>query len=240
MQMPIIFRRPAAQAHPRDGARRARSLRVSVGLKTLAVVVGLIFGATFLILPRNSGGWFWDIGGALGFLALAGMLFQMIPYPRTQTAKRHEILGYWVLGTAVAHAFWLLIGDGTLHLYLKPGAPLYMWLGVAGIAMLALLAVLARMPDRMRVHRRFATFRRVHRILAFVAVAGTLLHVLLSGFYLPTWPQTGLVVLLFLGMCLGRKIWMRLSEPPTASWQEYAIIGTASVAVFLLIRNLPI
>lgn len=50
-------------------------------LKGLAVFVALVFAATFLVLPRNGGGWFWEAGNGLGFLAFAGLLFQMIPLP---------------------------------------------------------------------------------------------------------------------------------------------------------------
>lgn len=63
-------------------------------MKVLVLVVVLTFGATFLTLPRNGDGWFWDIGGALGFPAFAGLLFQMIPHPRARTGTRHEALGY--------------------------------------------------------------------------------------------------------------------------------------------------
>ena len=209
-------------------------------LRTLFLVITLVFGVTFLVLPRNSGGWLWDIGGALGFLAFAGMLFQMIPYPRTSTntSKRHEVLGYWVLGTAIAHAFWLLTGDGVMHLYLKPGAPFYMWFGLVAIVALAVLAVLARMPDRMRVHRRFPVFRRVHRILAFFGVGSAALHIMLSGFYLPTWSQSVLIGVILLAMCLGRSVWRRLPESPTASGLSYLLIGGGAVGLFVLIRTL--
>lgn len=207
-------------------------------MKVLVLIVVLIFGATFLAPPGNSGGWFWDIGGALGFLAFAGLLFQMIRHARPRASMRHEVLGYWVLGTTLAHGFWLLAGDGVVRFYLQPGAPSYMWLGLAALLALALLTVLARMPDRMRVHGRFPVFRRVHRILAFVATGAAALHVLLSGFYLPTWPQILLVGLVLVATCSGRSLWARLEEPPTASGLSYLVIGTVAAGLFVLARNL--
>jgi len=207
-------------------------------LKVLIAITTLIFGATFLALPRNGGGWFWDIGGGLGFLAFAGLLFQMIPRARAGTGKRHEVLGYWVLATAIAHAFWLLAGDGVVRFYLEPGAPSYMWLGLAALLALALMAILARMPDRMRVHGRFQVFRRVHRILGFTIVITAALHVVLSGFYLPTWPQVLLVGLASLAMCFGRTAWARLSEPPAASGLGYLLAGGIATGLFVAIRNI--
>lgn len=207
-------------------------------MKVLILVIALVFGATFLALPRNGGGWFWDISGALGYLALAGLLFQMIPQAGTRTGRRHEILGYWVLGTAIAHAFWLLAGDSVVRFHLVPGAPAYMWLGLAALVALAVLAVLARMPDRMRVHRRFAVFRRVHRILAFLATGTAALHVVLSGFYVPAWPQILLVGLILLATCFGRPVWMKLREPPAASGWGYLAAGTVAAGLFVLVRNL--
>lgn len=205
-------------------------------MNVLVLVVALVFGATFLVLPRTGGGWFWDIGGALGFLAFAGLLFQMIP--RTRNGRRHEVLGYWVLGTAIVHAFWLLAGDAVVGFYLKPGAPLYMWLGLAGLLALAVLAVLARMPDRMRVHRRFPVFRRVHRILAFITVGTAALHIVRSGFYLPGLPQSLLIGLVLVATCFGRPVWAKLEKPPTASGLGYLAVGVVAVGMFVLSRNL--
>lgn len=209
-------------------------------MKVLCLIIVLVFGVTFLALPRNAGGWFWDIGGALGLLAFAGLMFQMIPYARTWTSKRHETLGYWVLGTAIVHAFWLLGGDGVVYLYLKPGAPLYMWLGLISLLVLAVLAIIARMPDRIRVTRRFSAFKRVHRVLAFVTVLTAALHIVLSGFYYPTWPQAALVVLILAGMCFGRPVWAKLSEPPTASGLAYLMVGGLAIGAFVLVRNIAL
>lgn len=207
-------------------------------MAVLAVIVALVFLVTFAATPTVGGGWSWDFGNALGFVALAGLLFQMIPYARTRATQRHERLGYWVLAIAILHAFWFLIGDGAIRVYLHPGAPLYMWLGLAALTALAVLTVLARMPDRMRVHRRFRTFRNVHRVLGFAVVAGAALHVILTGFYLSRWVQDLLLALLVAVTCLGRPHWARLGRPPVASGPAYAAAGLAAAAVFLLVRNM--
>ena len=206
-------------------------------MKVFCLIIALVFGVTFIALPRNAGGWFWDAGGALGLLAFAGLMFQMVPYARTVTSKRHQTLGYWVLGTAVLHAFWLLIGDDVVRFYLQAGAPLYMWLGLASLIVLAVLAIIAKMPDRARLTRRFATFRLVHRILGFATIITATLHIVLSGFYYPSWPQIALVVLMVAAMCFGRPVWTRLSAPPTASGLAFLVVGVLAVGAFVLVRN---
>lgn len=209
-----------------------------MGLKPLVVFVALIFALTSLVEPRNGGGLFWDLGNAVGFLALAGLLFQMVPPARVRTGRQHEILGCWVLGIALVHAFWFLLGDGTVRFYLMPGAPPHMWMGLAGSLALATLVTLARMPDRMRVHRRYKTFRLLHRGMAGFTLAAALLHVVLSGFYLPRWPQVLLLVFLAGAASIGRPARLRPSEP-AGGWQ-LAWLASAAVGIggFVLIRNL--
>lgn len=207
------------------------------GTAVLGAVVGLVFLVTFAGGARPGGGWFWDAGNALGFLALAGLLFQMIPSQRGAATKAHERLGYWVLAIAAAHAFWFLLGDGAVRVYLQPGAPLAMWLGLAALVTLAALTLLARMPDRMRAHRRFRTFRSVHRWLAFGVVGAAALHVALTGFYLARWLQDALLLALVAACCLGRPWWARLGAPPVATGAAYAALGLAAAAAFVLARN---
>lgn len=209
-----------------------------VGLRVLSIVVTLVFLASFAGGSVVGGGWFWDFGNALGFLALAGLLFQMIPYARARETRRHERLGYWVLGAAFAHAFWFLAGDGAVRVYLQPGAPLAMWLGLAALVVLAVLTAIARMPDRMRLHRRFQAFRTVHRWLGIAVVAAAALHVILTGFYLSGWVQDALLVLILAACCVGRPCWARLGTPPVASGIGFAGLGIVAVVAFLLLRNL--
>lgn len=205
-------------------------------MKGLPVLVALVFAASFVTLPRNGGGWFWDFGNGLGFLAFAGVLFQMVP--RARSGRQHEFLGYAVLACTLAHAFWFLTGDGTVRFYLLPGAPAYMWAGLIALIALSMLTILARLPDRMRIHPRFRTFRRVHRILAFTAVGSALLHVTLSGFYLRSWLQTGLLAALTAVACFA---WRGSADPgsrPAVPGVAYLAIGIVAVGGFAIIRNM--
>lgn len=214
----------------RDAARKGPAI--------LALIVGLVFLISFVGVSRVGGGWFWDLGNGLGFLALAGLLFQMIPYARAGETVLHQRLGDWVLAVALLHAFWFLVGDGAVRVYLQPGAPAAMWFGLVALVGLAVLTVLARMPDRARVHPRFRTFRNVHRVLGFTVVAGAGLHVVLTGFYLSRWWQTLILGLVALAACFGRRQWARLGRPPVATGPAYLIVGALALGSFVLARNL--
>lgn len=204
----------------------------------LVTLILLIFGISFLNLPRLGAGWLWDIGNGLGFLAFAGLLFQMIPVRRGRTLKQHELLGYTVLALTFAHAFWLLAGDGVVRFYLMPGAPVHMWLGLAALLALAALTLLARMPERKRLHRDYTRFRQVHRWLGFTLVFAAVGHILLSGFYMRAWWQALALLAAVLAASLGRVHWARLSRPPTATSAAYTAVGLLAIGVFVLIRDL--
>ncbi len=145
-----------------------------------------------------------------------------------------------MLAIATGHAFWFLLGDPVMRVYLASGAPAHMWLGLAGLLMLALLTLLARMPDRTRVHPRYGSFRTAHRWLAVATVAASVLHVLMTGFYLSGWLQALLLTLLALATCFGRPNRTRLrSLPRPAPAAAYLAIATAAVGLFALLRNAP-
>lgn len=167
----------AAQPARKDRAgalppSRRRSGKGAGLLLALTLPIVAVFLITLLAAPRLGGGWFWDAGNALGFLAFAGLLVQMIPARGARGLPAHERLGYAVLAVAVAHAFWFLLGDGTVRVYLQPDAPLHMLLGLGGLLILAVLTILARMPDRLGLHADYRAFRRTHRMLGLLAAGG--------------------------------------------------------------------
>ena len=76
----------------------------------------------------------------------------------------------------VAHTAGFLLLDNLLIEYLLPTAPAYMLVGI--IAFLALLAVtLSSLPGpRQKFYGGFAQFRRWHRVLFIIVLAGSLWH----------------------------------------------------------------
>ncbi len=204
----------------------------------LSGLVVLVFGITFLATPTLGGGWFWDIGNALGFLAFAGLLFQMIPLRGRAAMDAHEWLGYGVLGLAILHGFWFLAGDGAVHVYLQPGAPFSMILGLGAVLVLAGLTVLARMPDRLLRHQSYRSFRDLHRTLALLAAGGATLHVVLTRFYLSGLVQAALFAGLTLAMCYARGWWERVPLRTTAPLAGYLALGAVAVGLFAALRTL--
>jgi len=104
-----------------------------------------------------------------------------------------------------------------------------MWLGLGGLLALAALTLLARMPERMRLHPGYRAFRKVHRWLAWAAVAGGGLHVLLTRFYLASPLQAAALALLAVAACLARRPWARIDPDPTPTVAGYLALGAVAV-----------
>lgn len=196
-----------------------------------------LFLITFLSAPILGAGWAWDADNALGFCSLGGILYLTIPLNFRINSQQHEMLGYAVLLTVLAHAFWFLFRDPVLLQYLKPGAPVYMWAGLAAAVLLLLLVFLAVLPPRRMLHKGHASFRYWHIALGISCVAAATYHIIGSGFYLSTWYQK----ILFAGLVLGiiasrlRSTGRKTYRPMSLSM--FLILSAAGVVLFTLVRN---
>lgn len=205
----------------------------------MLAALAAVFLISFLAAPLLGSGWFWDAGNALGFAAFAGLLYLTATGRSGSDLRVHHLLGRGVLGLAVAHAFWLLLGDGTVAEYLKPGAPAHMWAGVAGLLLLGALVTGALLPERLRLHRDRPASRSWHRWLAIGAIATAAWHLLGSGLYLQSWYQALVLAGLALAACWPHA-WRGslLERPPAGPWSYLLASGIAALA-FAAIRNLP-
>lgn len=204
---------------------------------TLALLFFSILVVSFLDSPTMGGGWIWDADNALGFAALAGMLALSRPGVAQRDVRGHEWLGYTILAIAAVHVFWFLLTDSAAIEYLKPGAPMYMLTGIAGFILLVVLAAVAAMPTRLTLHKSYASFRYLHRLIAIGGIAFSLHHVIASGFYLRTWYQSALIVILAAVAVFVREI---RRQPPRADPLTPAAliaVSLAGCAVFAFIRN---
>lgn len=181
-------------------------------------------------------GWSWDIDNGLGFAALAGMLFLSMPGGAQRDVRRHEWLGYTVLAVVLIHALWFLLADGAAIEYIRPGAPAYMWTGIIGLVLFAVLVVLAAMPARMSVHKTYTVFRYSHQFTAIAGIAFVLHHVIASGFYLRTFYQAALLILLTLVVIFGRRARAQSSSRLTPA--GFVTISGLGAIAFAAIRNL--
>jgi predicted ferric reductase len=144
-----------------------------------------------------------------------------------------------VLLLTVGHAFWFLLGDATVVEFIKMGAPDYMWLGIVSFLLLAILIITATVPDRIRLHENYASFKYWHRVLTVAMILSAAYHIVVSNFYLHAWYQGALFALLSVSVCLGRAYWTRLGQIDIVSPLVYLSICTVSVVAFAAIRNIP-
>lgn len=208
-------------------------------MKILLATMAVVFVITFLGAPLMGAGWFWDTGNGIGFAAFAGLLYLTITSNRRLDVRAHQVLGYFVLALVIAHAFWFLLGDGTAVEFIKIGAPDYMWLGIVSLIVFVILIMTANLPERMRVHENYPSFKYWHRVLTIVVIGGAVYHVVVSNFYLATWYQAILFVLLSLAVCVGRAYWVRLGQIVIASPAAYLALSGALIIVFVGLRNMP-
>jgi hypothetical protein len=201
--------------------------------------MAVVFLITFLAAPTMGAGWFWDAGNGIGFAAFAGLLYLTITSNRRLDVRAHQIIGYAVLMLTVSHAFWFLLGDATVVEFIKFGAPDYMWLGIVSIVFLVVLITTAIVPDRLRVHKTYPSFKYWHRVLTIAMIASAAYHIVVSNFYLDAWYQAGLFVLISVAVCLGRAYWIKLGQIAIASPVIYLAISAAFAVAFAGLRNLP-
>jgi hypothetical protein len=198
-----------------------------------------VFAVTFLAAPLMGAGWYWDAGNGLGFAAFAGLLYLTVTSVRRLDLRRHQQLGYGVLALAAAHAFWFMLGDGTVVEFMKPGAPDYMWHGIVSMILLGVLITVALVPDRFRVHRDYPAFRYWHRVVAVATIATATYHIVVSNFYLGAWYQAMLFVGLAAVVASGRSLWLRFARLPVASMPAYLATALFFAACFAALRNIP-
>ena len=139
-----------------------------------------------------AGGWLWDFGNGLGFVAFALILVLSLEPGRSPL---HRPLAWLAVGAALVHAGYLLALDATLLEYLKPTMPPYMAAGLLALALLA-LSGLSSGKARRRIFPGHRDFRRLHWVLSALVIAGAGYHVAGSAFYLNEGFQTALLAAL--------------------------------------------
>jgi len=204
----------------------------------MALLVAAIFLATVVSSPTLGAGWYWDTGNALGFVAMAGVLYLTLATGPALDVRVHRQLGYAVLGVAAAHVLSLLVGDPTVVEYLKPGAPLYMWAGVAGFLLLTALTVIAVPRVRSKLHKRYSHFRLWHRVIALLTIVGSTWHIIGSNFYLDSWYASTVFLLLVVVISGGRRRLSGYANLEPAVTSRYLAASTVACVLFVGLRNL--
>lgn len=185
-------------------------------------------------------GWFWDAGNAIGFAAFAGILYLTLTSSRRLDVRAHRVLGYAVFSVAVVHVFWFMLGDAAVVEFVKPGAPDYMWHGIVSLLLFGVLMMVAMVPERMRLHKDYISFKYWHRILAVATIATAAYHIVVSNFYLGAWYQALLFIGIAVAVAFGHRWLVRLGQLQIAAPSRYVVVTLVATVVFTAVRNLPL
>lgn len=210
-------------------------------MKGLLLTLGAVALISFLAAPTLGAGLVWDAGNGLGLVAMGGLTYLVASSSAGSgiDLRAHQVFGYVVLAIATVHAFWFLLLDPVMLTYIGPGAPPYMWVGCAGFLLLVAMMIIGMPQYRLRLHRRYATFRYWHRVLAVATIIAAGWHILGSGLYFSAWYQGLLLVALAAAVCLGDRAWLRGMAITNSTSIVLVVTAIALATTFALARNLP-
>jgi Ferric reductase like transmembrane component/Class III cytochrome C family len=132
----------------------------------------------------------WEAAQALGVVAATCCLLlcliavrPRIPWMRTLSLKRHELIGWMALAAALMHVSLLLGFDQRVFEHLKPTAPIYEWLGILALILLLALTALSLPSVRQRLYAQHRKFQFVHIGMTCGLIAAVAIHIVTTGRY---------------------------------------------------------
>jgi hypothetical protein len=126
----------------------------------------------------------WNVANGLGYAAFTTLLLTCFSRPVRLNILSHSLLGYIALLFTSLHISILLISDPFTIEYLKPTAPLYMWLGSFSAIFMAFIIISSLPRFKNIFYKRADNFKKSHRIMSWLIVVGCLCHIIGSGFYI--------------------------------------------------------
>jgi hypothetical protein len=188
------------------------------------IAIALLLAAGLLLSPPAvSGGLWWDLGIACGYVAAVLLLCLYVfpvrgdglPHARLFGLSQHRIIGWSVLALAGLHVAILWISQPQLWRYLVPSAPLFMWCGFVALLIAALLVqsgLSARTALRRTGSMRWPTTHIAVSALMVLLLGG---HIAGSGQLSAGWFKTATLFLL-LALPAGWFALRRRSPRPAA------------------------
>jgi predicted ferric reductase len=184
--------------------RRGPSIRSSlIGTAWLCAYALLALAPLALILttPRPTGRDFWtEFSVALGFVGLAMMCLQFAltarfdwlkaPYGSDVVYAFHRAISMVSIGLITAHPAILFVARWDAMRERPFTHPVPFWIGTLAVVCLLWIVVVSVFRAQLKI--RYDQWRRAHAILAIVAVAAGVVHVLTVGHYLDQPVQRGL------------------------------------------------
>lgn len=174
-------------------------------MRTYVVFCCLILVTTLLDGLVPASGFLWDLINALGFCALAGLVFlawEAQSPARHPGVRMHSNLAITVAVLTGLHIMGFLLIDPVTIEYLKLKAPLYMLAGIIGAVLILFLTITSFPNMRQRVYRMFKQFRYLHLVLSISAMGLAAWHVLGTAYYSNTWYKQLLLILIIIGIPL--------------------------------------
>jgi predicted CXXCH cytochrome family protein len=133
----------------------------------------------------------WESAQTLGVLAAVCCLLlcliavrPRLPWSRTLSLKRHELIGWVALAAALLHVALLLVFDRRVFEHLKATAPVYEWLGILALILLLALTVLSLPEIRQRLYKQHRRFQLLHVGMTCVLIPSIAVHILTTGRYI--------------------------------------------------------
>jgi len=191
-----------------EAAARGLTLRFFAGL-CACISLPLVLVAQWPAAP--AAGLAWDLGNALGYLAVATCLLLFVyrgrprrfpPFGGRFFAGMHRHLGFVALLLTSCHVGLLLLAEPLLLEHLKPSAPAYMLAGLLASMLLLAVVITSITAIRRRIWGDYHRFRWLHGLLGVACLVLIGWHVGGSAFYLNT-PAKLAVALLALIVVLG-------------------------------------
>lgn len=143
----------------------------------------------------------WNTAHGLGYTAFICLLYTCFSKPAKLNIISHRSLGYMVLLFTSLHVVVLLITDPITIEYLKPTAPLYMWLGSFSAILIVCIIVSSLNRFKNVFYCSPTSFKKVHRITSWLIIAGSLFHIIDSGFYIyQRWQIIGIVLVAIISL----------------------------------------
>jgi hypothetical protein len=201
------------------------------------IALGLV-GILLLGPERPSGGFAWDAGNGLGVAALAAFALLTVSSGRGR-GHSHQICAWLGLIAVVGHTAYFLFLDQTLYDYVQPGAPFYMWCGIAALVLVVVTTFTALPRFRRAVYASYPGFVDVHWGLSTAILALCIWHVIGAGLYV-TQPLQQVL----LAVCVALFVlfpWLRRWFPivdTELGWWQGTLVMASTGAVFALSRIL--
>ncbi len=208
----------------------ARSL--VIGSALLVFVFGVVL---FASVPLG-GGWWWDIAGGVGFVALA--FFGLLNLATGQGARLtlHKTLGWWALALTAVHAAVYLVTDSVVLNHLKLAAPPAMLVGIAVLVVALFGAIVSLSRWKLPLHGSRKNFRFYHRLMSWAVLLGCLYHVAATAHSVHHLGQLLLLGGGFFALLLAAsRVASRLA--PTVSKMSLLLVSCVAIGSFVVLRN---